>query len=121
MSWVGRREKDQGGLMTDRETSGGTPERGGVVGYLDSRVEGMIQDFNDPRFEGRRLFSELLGTFFLVLVAAGGAVVNAQSGGQIPLAVRVTARTWSAVCGVGLVTPAFTTTWATPTNRTTAR
>ena len=77
--------------MTERETSGGTPERGGVVGYLDSRVEGMIQDFNDPRFEGRRLFSELLGTFFLVLVAAGGAVVNAQSGGQIPLAVRVTA------------------------------
>jgi aquaporin Z len=51
----------------------------------------MIRDFNDPRFEGRRLFSELLGTFFLVLVAAGGAVVNAQSGGQIPLAVRVTA------------------------------
>jgi aquaporin Z len=61
------------------------------VGYLDTRVEGMIQDFNDPRFEGRRLFSEMLGTFFLVLVAAGGAVVNAQSGGQIPLAVRVTA------------------------------
>jgi aquaporin Z len=77
--------------MTEREMSGGTPERGGVVGYLDTRVEGMIQDFNDPRFEGRRLFSELLGTFFLVLVAAGGAVVNAQSGGQIPLAVRVTA------------------------------
>jgi aquaporin Z len=77
--------------MTERETSGVTPERGGVVGYLDTRVEGMIKDFNDPRFEGRRLFSETLGTFFLVLVAAGGAVVNAQSGGQIPLAVRVTA------------------------------
>jgi aquaporin Z len=77
--------------MTERETSGGTPEQGGVVGYLDSRFEGMIQDFDDPRFEGRRLFSELLGTFFLVLVAAGGAVVNAKSGGQIPLAVRVTA------------------------------
>ena len=77
--------------MTERETSGETPEQGGVVGYLDTRIEGMIQDFNDPRFEGRRLFSELLGTFFLVLVAAGGAVVNAQSGGQIPLAVRVTA------------------------------
>ena len=77
--------------MTEREMSGGAPERGGVVSYLDTRVEGMIQDFYDPRFEGRRLFSELLGTFFLVLVAAGGAVVNAQSGGQIPLAVRVTA------------------------------
>jgi aquaporin Z len=77
--------------MTERETPGGAPGRGGVVGYVDTRVEGMIRDFNDPRFEGRRLFSELLGTFFLVLVAAGGAVVNAQSGGQIPLAVRVTA------------------------------
>ena len=77
--------------MTERQTSGAAPEREGVVGYLDTRVEGMIQDFYDPRFEGRRLFSELFGTFFLVLVAAGGAVVNAQSGGQIPLAVRVTA------------------------------
>ncbi len=31
-----------------------------------------IQNFDDPRQEGRRLFAELLGTFFLVLVAAGG-------------------------------------------------
>ena len=77
--------------MTERETSGGTPEHGGVAGYLDARLGGIVQDFYDPRFEGRRLFSELLGTFFLVLVAAGGAVVNAKSGGQIPLAVRVTA------------------------------
>jgi aquaporin Z len=29
-----------------------------------------VNDFNDPRQEWRRLFSELLGTFFLVLVAA---------------------------------------------------
>jgi len=29
-------------------------------------------DFWDDRYEGRRLFSELLGTFFLVLVAVGG-------------------------------------------------
>ncbi len=66
-------------------------EHGGVLSYLDTKVEGVARDFYDPRFEGRRLFSELLGTFFLVLVAAGGGVVNAQSGGQIPLAVRVTA------------------------------
>ena len=77
--------------MTDREPSGGTTGRGGVLGLVDGRFEGMVEDFHDPRYEGRRLFSELLGTFFLVLVAAGGAVVNAQSGGQIPLAVRVTA------------------------------
>ncbi len=32
--------------------------------------------------EWRRLFSELLGTFFLVLVAAGGGMVNARFGGH---------------------------------------
>lgn len=32
---------------------------------------GDRKDFDDPRKEWRRLFSELLGTFALVLVAAG--------------------------------------------------
>ena len=70
---------------------GASGNEGGLLGHLDTRIEGIFKDFYDPRYEGRRLFSELIGTFFLVLVAAGGAVVNAQSGGQIPLAVRVTA------------------------------
>ena len=35
-----------------------------------------ITDFNDPRQEWRRLFSELLGTFFLVLAAAGGGTTG---------------------------------------------
>jgi len=39
-------------------------------------------DFWDDSFEGRRLFSELLGTFFLVLVAVGGGMVNARFGGH---------------------------------------
>jgi aquaporin Z len=39
-------------------------------------------DFWDERYEGRRLFSEVLGTFFLVLVAAGGGMVNARFGGN---------------------------------------
>jgi aquaporin Z len=34
-----------------------------------------IADFDDPRQEWRRLFSELLGTFFLVLAAAGGGMM----------------------------------------------
>ena len=42
-----------------------------------------LGDFDDPTQEWRRLFSELLGTFFLVLVGAGGAVVNATSHGAI--------------------------------------
>ena len=33
---------------------------------------GDRKDFDDPRKEWRRLFSELLGTFALVLVASGG-------------------------------------------------
>ncbi len=47
-------------------------------------------EFDDPRLEWRRLFSELLGTFFLVLVGAGGAVVNAVSDGQISRTAAVT-------------------------------
>jgi aquaporin Z len=39
-------------------------------------------DFADTRFEGRRLFSELFGTFYLVLVAVGGGMVNARFGGS---------------------------------------
>jgi aquaporin Z len=41
--------------------------------------------------EWRRLFSEILGTFLLVLVGAGGGVVNAVSNGAISRAAAVTA------------------------------
>ena len=50
---------------------------------------GNRQDFDDPRKEWRRLFSELLGTFALVLVAAGGGLLHAK--GQISLAAAVVA------------------------------
>jgi aquaporin Z len=47
-------------------------------------------DFWNDRYEGRRLFSELLGTFFLVLVAVGGGMVNTRFGGQaVPYGARV--------------------------------
>ena len=39
--------------------------------------------FDDPRFEGRRLFAELFGTFFLVVVAAGADVVNGVFPGSV--------------------------------------
>jgi aquaporin Z len=49
-------------------------------------------DFWDDRFEGRRLFSELLGTFFLVLVAVGGGMVSARFGGSaVPYGAKVVA------------------------------
>src|SRR5690348_18495136 len=49
-------------------------------------------DFWNNSYEGRRLFSELLGTFFLVLVAVGGGMVNARFGGDaVPYTARVVA------------------------------
>jgi aquaporin Z len=49
-------------------------------------------DFWDDRFEGRRLFSELLGTFFLVVVAVGGGMVSARFGGNaVPYTAKVVA------------------------------
>src|SRR5215468_5601012 len=49
-------------------------------------------DFWNDRYEGRRLFSELLGTFFLVLVAVGGGMVSARFGGDaVPYGAKVVA------------------------------
>ncbi len=39
------------------------------------------EEFGNPSYEWRRLFAELFGTFLLVLVGAGGAVVDASQGG----------------------------------------
>ncbi|MGC9222089.1 MAG: MIP/aquaporin family protein [Solirubrobacteraceae bacterium] len=50
---------------------------------------GSRAEFDDPRFEYRRLFSELLGTFMLVLVAAGAGLLHAES--QISLNAAVVA------------------------------
>jgi aquaporin Z len=50
---------------------------------------GDRKDFDDPRLEWRRLFSEMLGTFMLVLVAAGGGLLHAK--GQISLPAAVVA------------------------------
>jgi aquaporin Z len=46
-----------------------------VVGAF-ATFEATAADFHDPHQEWRRLFSELLGTFFLVLVAAGGGMMS---------------------------------------------
>lgn len=50
---------------------------------------GNREDFDNPRLEWRRLFSELLGTFALVLAAAGGGLLHAK--GQISLTAAVVA------------------------------
>src|SRR4051794_3422101 len=47
-----------------------------VLETTEDRLITGIEDFHDPSQEWRRLFSEFLGTFFLVLVAAGGGVMG---------------------------------------------
>lgn len=60
--------------------------------FLGGHPERGAQDrFDDPRLEARRILGELVGTFFLVLVAAGAPVVDATFPGSIPVAVQVTA------------------------------
>jgi aquaporin Z len=51
----------------------------------------MPPDFLESSYEWRRLFAETWGTFLLVVVAAGAAVVGVQSGGAITLSMRVVA------------------------------
>jgi aquaporin Z len=48
----------------------------GSVGHRVETFEEAVEDFQDSSQEWRRLFSELLGTFFLVLVAAGGGMMG---------------------------------------------
>ena len=50
---------------------------------------GSPTEFEDPRLVYRRLFSELLGTFLLVLTAAGGGLLHGK--GQIGLTAAVVA------------------------------
>ena len=57
--------------------------------HLSMLAFGSRREFHDPRLEYRRLFSEVLGTFFLVLVAAGGGLLHAK--GQISLSAAVVA------------------------------
>ncbi|MFL6048526.1 MAG: MIP/aquaporin family protein [Gaiellales bacterium] len=54
-------------------------------------VVGPLDDFQDPSQEWRRLFSELLGTFFLVLVACGGGVMGEAFPNTISRSAAVTA------------------------------
>jgi aquaporin Z len=89
-------------------TGGAVPRADGVTGAAARQIDpavlgpafprthhvlflefGSRQDFDDPRREWRRLFSELLGTFALVLAAAGGGLLHAK--GQISLAAAVVA------------------------------
>jgi aquaporin Z len=54
-------------------------------------LDAALEDFSDSSQEWRRLFSELLGTFFLVLVAAGGGMMGQAFPGTITRTAAVVA------------------------------
>ena len=62
-------------------TPGAPPD--GVIAHYERAFIERVTDFNDPRQEWRRLVSELLGTFFLVLAAAGGGMMGHAFPGAI--------------------------------------
>jgi aquaporin Z len=68
-----------------------TPSPVGLVARYEQSIMDRITDFNDPRQEWRRLVSELLGTFFLVLAAAGGGMMGQAFPGVISHTAAVTA------------------------------
>ncbi len=75
--------------MSSQEVSRNQQARS-ILTPLES-LEFTRRNFDNPALEWRRLFSEILGTFLLVLVGAGGGVVNAVSNGAISRTAAVTA------------------------------
>src|SRR5271156_3953223 len=68
-----------------------TPSPVGPLARYEQNLIDRITNFNDPRQEWRLLFSELLGTFFLVLAAAGGGMMSHAFPGVISHTAAVTA------------------------------
>jgi aquaporin Z len=66
-------------------------ESAGLLVRYERSLDEAFAEFDNPRSEGRRLFSEMLGTFFLVLVAAGGGMIGAAYAGTIGRSAAVTA------------------------------
>jgi aquaporin Z len=79
--------------MTASTAAGATGEP--VLAWLERRSARDRQneiEFDDASLEFRRLFSEVWGTFLLVLVAAGGGVVGATAfGSDLTLAMKALA------------------------------
>jgi aquaporin Z len=77
--------------MSSQEVPRAAQQERSILSGIESGFEFNRKNFDNPALEWRRLFSEVLGTFLLVLAGAGGGVVNAVSNGQISRAAAVTA------------------------------
>ena len=66
-------------------------DRARIDRWFDVEVVQPLADFQDPKQEWRRLFSEFFGTFFLVLVAAGGGMMGQAFPGTISRTAAVVA------------------------------
>lgn len=66
-------------------------ERAGFPFEMDHDVPARISDFADPRLKWRRFSSELVGTFLLVVAAAGAPMVGQKYPGTVGLAMAVVA------------------------------
>ena len=66
-------------------------DQGRFERWFEMEVVQPMADFQNPRQEWRRLFSEFFGTFFLVLVAAGGGMMGQAFPGTISRTAAVVA------------------------------
>ena len=83
-------ESPEGHDFNDPEAPGhsdATPR----LATAEQRVALMVRNFDDPTQEWRRLIGEVVGTFFLVLVAAGGPMVDTAVPGSVGRAAAVVA------------------------------
>ncbi len=62
-----------------------------LLATAEQRATLMVRNFQDPAQEWRRLVAELVGTFFLVLVAAGGPMIDHAFPGSVGRAAAVVA------------------------------
>jgi aquaporin Z len=75
--FAGKTASDAVSIGRSRELSESVQRaEAGVLAFIDRDITGPMQDFQDPSQEWRRLFSELYGTFLLVIVAAGGGMMS---------------------------------------------
>lgn len=74
--------------MSDQGSHDGIPEYAWTV---EHDIQQRIEDFDDPRQEWRRVTSEVVGTFLLVIAAAGAPMVGHAFPGTVGLAMAVVA------------------------------